>query len=652
MPNKNKRNAPAGVPMGMVTRSDMIFKPETFRAEDNSVEFVLSTEEPARVFDWERFDIITEILAHDGVNTPKNGQVPLVNSHDRSSIDNILGSVRDIRAENGSVIGRLYFAADEASQRALQKVKDGHLDSGSVGYEQADSVWIDEKQSLLHNGRSYTGPVLLTRKWNLKEFSLVAVGADPNAKARAEEPETVILSREAVNETKEILPMEITENKPVEQPQLDVETIKREAVTAEKSRAAAIRTLCAKHNMTSIMDNLIDSGATIEVARDAVLEALSNKPATVSPATITMGNTEDEKFRAAAADGLMARAGIRVEKPAQGYEVFQTAGFKGIARECLRRAGVANAGLMTDTQVFEHVCRAGMMGSSDFGIILDASASKAMTKGVMSAQQAWRQVFSKGILPNLERASRVNIDDAPDMVATPEGQEIQHGVVGNNGEYIQAVTYARKITITRRALLADDVGVFNSLFAKFGARAANKIDEIAFGIITSNPNMRDGTALFVAAASRGTNLAGTPAVVSATSVDLGYQAIMKQTGSNGTKLGIVPRYLVVGPKNRVAAHILTTSMQDTTSTSNANGASNAFADLIAITTPHFGNEWLMAADANMADTIEVAFLDGKETPTIYSVDNQGDILGKSWVAYLDVGASALDFRGMFKNAGA
>jgi len=164
--------------------------------------------------------------------------------------------------------------------------------------------------------------------------------------------------------------------------------------------------------------------------------------------------------------------------------------------------------------------------------------------------------------------------------------------------------------------------------------------------------MGDGSALFLDTSARGKNLATTDAVVSATSVDVGYQRMMAQTiGTDGIKLGIVPRFLLVGPKNRVAGHILTTSMQDTTLTSNANGASNAFSDLQTIATPHLGIDWYMAASPMANDTVEVAFLDGKETPTITTLDNQGDILGRTFLAYLDIGASAIGYQGLFKNTG-
>jgi hypothetical protein len=306
---------------------------------------------------------------------------------------------------------------------------------------------------------------------------------------------------------------------------------------------------------------------------------------------------------------------------------------------------------MSDTEVLEMAMRSGMMGTSDFSYILDQSANKSISKGFESAQQSWRAWANKGSLPNLESARRVNLDDAPELLEVDEGGEIQHGTIGDKGEPIQLATLARKIRITRRALLADDLNLFSRLFAKFGARAGNMIDAVAYGVLTTNGNMADGSALFLDTSDRGNNLATTAAVVSATSVDVGYQRMMAQTASNGTKLGIVPRFLLVGPKNRVAAHILTTSMQDTTLTSNANGASNAFSDLQAIATPHLTTAWYLAADPNMADTVEVAFLDGKETPTVYAVENDGDILGRTFVAYFDIGASAIGYQGLFKNAG-
>lgn len=655
-----ERKAPAGIPQGLTVRRAVSYQPSTLREADRSVEFVLATEAPARVWSWERGDVITEVLIASGVQLPSNKQVPLQDSHNRGTIKDTLGSVREIRVENDEVVGRLYFARSPEAVDAFEKIRDGHLDSGSVGYN-ASGIWIARDQEITHEGKTYKGPMQLTTKWALGEYSVTAIAADPNAKARSEvevptelENDGIVSQAKAVNENiKENEAMDPVTTNIVEQPKVDTEAIKRAAVDAERARVSAINELCTKHNLGDITKGLIDSDTTVERAQTIVLEKIAERQAApIATATnITMGLTDTEKFRAAATDGLLIRSGVGVSNPVAGAQELSKLTFKTLARECLRRSGRNDVYTMSDVEAIELALRTGTMGTSDFSYILEQTGAKSISKGFASARQTWNMWANKGSLPNLESARRVNLDDAPELLEVDEGEEIKHGTIGDKGETIQLSTLARKIRITRRALLADDLNLFSRLFQKFGARAGLMIDAVAYGILNTNGNMADGAALFLDTAARGQNLATTAAVVSATSVDVGYQRMMAQKASGGSVLGVVPRYLLVGPKNRVNAHILTASMQDTTANSNANGNTNAFSDLIAIPTPHITTSWYLAADPSTADTVEVAFLDGKETPTVYSVENNGDILGKTFVAYFDVGASAIGYQGLFKNTG-
>jgi hypothetical protein len=443
-----------------------------------------------------------------------------------------------------------------------------------------------------------------------------------------------------------------------EQPQIDTEAVRAEAIKAEQERAGKITELCQKHDLANLVPELIRSGASIEQVQSTILSKLEARTEPVQRAeapTITMQSDEKEKFRNAAADGLLLRAGIGIQKPVDGANEFRKMTFKSLARECIRRGG-KNPDRMSDTEVLEMACRAGTMAYDDFSHILDQSTLKSVSVGFNMARQTWRMWTRKGNLPNLESAKRVNLEDAPDMAANPEGAEITQGIIGDKGESIQLTTYARKLRLTRRALLADDLSLFQTIFTKFGARAGNLIDEIAYGIIENNGDLSDGEAIFKTTADRGANLVTGAAVVSSSTVDAAYQAIMNQEGSNGSKLGIVPRYLLVGPKNRVAASILTASMagfSGTTYVAGTDGSmANPFGDIEPIVTPHLSTAFYLVADPNMADTVEVAFLDGRETPTIYSVDNDSDILGRTFVGYFDVGAAAIDYRGMHKHNGA
>ena len=118
-------------PKNFVTRAQILYTPQSFREADDSVEFTLSTERPALIFDHTRWCLVNEIIISDGVIIPDNKQIPLIDSHDRGTVKNILGSVRDFKIEDDKVVGRLYFSKSKDAQEALLKIREGHLDSGS-----------------------------------------------------------------------------------------------------------------------------------------------------------------------------------------------------------------------------------------------------------------------------------------------------------------------------------------------------------------------------------------------------------------------------------------------------------------------------------------------------------------------------------------
>ena len=57
----------------------------------------------------------------------------------------------------------------------------------------------------------------------------------------------------------------------------------------------------------------------------------------------------------------------------------------------------------------------------------------------------------------------------------------------------------------------------------------------------------------------------------------------------------------------------------------------------------------MAGDPNIVDTIVVAFLMGKQEPTIERFNAGPDVMGIIFRVFIDVGCKSLDHRGMQKN---
>lgn len=159
--------------------------PNTFDEETKSIEGVLSTENPVNTWDWKRYEMVDEILLADSFEYPN--QIPLLDSHNRASVKDQLGSVRNIRSENGKLVGRLYFSDTEDVRQTMTKVREGHLTDLSIGFI-PHSLYVPEGETYTHtDGRSFKGPVNISKRTELKECSLTPIGADSFAKLRSQD---------------------------------------------------------------------------------------------------------------------------------------------------------------------------------------------------------------------------------------------------------------------------------------------------------------------------------------------------------------------------------------------------------------------------------------------------------------------------------
>ena len=159
-----------------------------------SVEAVFATETPAAVFDPQRWAAIDEVLRMDGAEIPP--QMPMLETHSRWSLDSVLGSGRNLRSQGDELLGRLFFATDDArAESAWSKVRQGHVNAVSIGYSVEESTDIAPGQTREVAGKKYTAgkrTLRITTRWTPKEVSLVPIGADPRAKMRHEHrPENV-----------------------------------------------------------------------------------------------------------------------------------------------------------------------------------------------------------------------------------------------------------------------------------------------------------------------------------------------------------------------------------------------------------------------------------------------------------------------------
>ena len=165
---------------------------DSISVEGRTVETTISTETPVLMPDWERMEMIPEVLLTSGVEFPSNRQVPFLDSHNRNANSDQFGSVRSIRVDGNQVAGILHFSKKQAATDAFNDVVDGHATDVSAGYKVITREFVKHGESKVISGRSFDGPVNVVTKWRLREVSLTPIGADDQAKLRGLDPAAVL----------------------------------------------------------------------------------------------------------------------------------------------------------------------------------------------------------------------------------------------------------------------------------------------------------------------------------------------------------------------------------------------------------------------------------------------------------------------------
>jgi hypothetical protein len=684
----------------MITRSFRGYTPNTARDDDRSVEWLLSTEEPIDVFDWQRGDIIGEVLVSSGIEIPANGQVVLLDSHDRGSNQAVLGSCREIRVTPSGVVGRLYFSRKQRAVDAWNDVQDGHQTDGSVGYEPIEWQDVEAGQSYVvktaTGERAYQGPVRITRRWKLKEFSLPPIGADPAAKARAEvapQPSThsairaesktggtfamnpklyalLILRGLATGSTDEQALAFLAALPPADQDSIRAEAAKPEQktapapqvdvaarVAAESKRNAEIVELCRAANVVEIASSLF--GKTEAEVMAGIRAAIPTKPATP---VIVGGPTDKEKFRAAASHGMMARYGKAPQKPAAGFEDFVRMNPMRMAEECLRNAGV-NTRHMSSMEIAGAALGLSTRGAypiagttADFPLILANVAENMLMKGFSEATPIWNRIARIVNRSDFKLGYESAISNSPDIDLIDEAGEYKEAKFNEKQESGRVYPFGKRWTITRQMVVNDKIDAFLGTPEKFGAACPRKVDELLLNLLIANAALTDGTALF--AAARGNYTSGAGGALSGTTLSAAIAAMqdMKGFGEDTEYLNITPAIWLGPSALGFTARVELGSTGNTTASANSgvlNPNSGLGIDVIthARLSANSTTRWYLLANPQQYDTLAALFLDGVTTPMLETVD-QTDVDGRIFKVRFDCGAMVLSPLGMRMNDGA
>jgi hypothetical protein len=284
--------------------------------------------------------------------------------------------------------------------------------------------------------------------------------------------------------------------------------------------------------------------------------------------------------------------------------------------------------------------------TGDFGSALADVAHKAVLAGWENSGETYDQWTRKGSLPDFRTAHRVGLGAFPALPKVREGAEYTSATIGDRSAPITLAKYGQLFSITREAIINDDLGIFDNIPRAQGVAARRTIGDLVYAILTSNPGF-GGSALFAA----GRNNALTPSALDVASLDAARVAIQTQADDQGNALNTRSAFVLTpvaleGTARALIAAEYNGDVPEGNVPNPIQGMAKVVAD--ARLDVAGADKFFVVADPMMHDTIEVAYLDGNDTP--YLEEQSGfEVDGISYKIRIEAGVAPMDWRNMIRS---
>jgi hypothetical protein len=615
---------------------------------------------PMRVGGW-RHPVIIDLA---GLAIPSQAR-PIRFGHDPLSG---VGHTDAIRVEDGQLVASGIVSRDTpAAREVVASSRNGFPWQASVGAGVEEFEFVKESQQVMVNGRQYSGPLNVVRRASLGEISFVDLGADgatsASVAAHAQSSTGEPIVDEPTNNPQDESNTSSVPQAPVEptpppapEPSAGLEAIRAQQA-AETDRIAAVRRICGGR-LPAIESRAIREGWSEQRTE---LEVLRNQRPAVAAVHVADNSVTAEVLEAACC--LSAGLGdLNKESSHQALELAERRFRGGIGlQELLLEAAWANGYTgrnFRDSRsvlryAFGHTVEAAF-STIDIGGILSNVANKFLLEGFFSVERTWRNICAVRNVSDFKTVTSYRLVGKDQYELVAPGGELKHGTLGNETYTNRADTYGLMLSIDRRDIINDDLGAITTVPRKLGRGSGLKINDVFWSTFMNNGSFfTTGNKNFLTGGDTALSIDGL------TKAEVGF---MDLTDSEGKPIGVMPSIMLVPTALSATGSQLFKSMElrDTTSNTKfpvANPHQGKFRIEVSrylANTSYAGNSskaWYLLAEPNDLPTIEVAFLNGQEAPTIETADADFNVLGVQMRGYHDFGVALQDPRGAIKSKG-
>jgi hypothetical protein len=555
---------------------------------------------------WSREPVVIDMA---GMQLPAT--VPVVLGHDYT-LGSILGQGRPFIEAGQLIVEGEILAQNPNAEQVAALAAAGYQFQASVGADVRRHQKIDAEGVTQVNGAAHVGPVRIVKASALREVSFVTLGADAaTSVAIAAEADEEFSMADNANQT------------PTEEPVVAaVEATASVAVETkpEVDYAEVIATLTKKVEQMEKLNATRDERPAAPAIH--MVQPTARTPEVIEAAFALQGGLPNVEKQY---DAKTLEAAAKIQRTTSLGEVLLSAAEEG-GYTGSRRISAAT---------LRPILAAAWATHSISGI-LSSTVNKFLLAGFNGVESSWRSMSAVRSVNDFKAITSYRLNGGFKFEKVANGGELKNAGASDESRTISADTYGIMTSVTRTDLINDDLGALTAVPQRIGRGGALKLNDVFWA------SFQDDSAFFTT--GRG-NKKATAGALSLANLKAIATMFRKLKDPDGNPVAVEPRVLLVPADIELAAaEIMGSSLL--VGGSSAAPDRNVLAGRYQVVSTSYltsaEDYYLLASPADLP-VMEVAFLNGVQSPIVETAEADFNTLGVQMRGYFDFGVAKAEY---------
>lgn len=556
---------------------------------------------------WSREPVVIDMA---GMQLPAT--VPVVLGHDYT-LGSILGQGRPFVEAGQLIVEGEILAQNANADQVAALAAAGYQFQASVGADVRRHQKIDAEGVTTVNGTAHIGPVRVVKASSLREVSFVTLGADSQT--------SVAIAAEADEESSMA---DNANDKPIEEP------VTAAAVEATASVAVEPKPEVDHASVIAALTDKVNNMEKLIATRD-------ERPA--APAVHVVANVAPTAEVIEASFAL--QGGLPNVEKTYKPEVLEAAhkARRDISLgEVLVQAAAAN-GYDGPRRINASTLRpilAAAWATHSISGILSSTVNKFLLAGFNGVESSWRSISAVRSVNDFKALTSYRLNGGMKFEKVANGGELKNAAVSDESRTISADTYGIMTSVTRTDMINDDLGALTAVPQRIGRGGALKLNDVFWA------SFQDDSTFFTTARGNKKTTAGALSLSNLKAIATMFR---KLKDPDGNPVAVDPRILLVPADIELAAAEIMGSSLLVGGSSAAPDRNVLAGRYQVVSTSYLSSAedyYLLASPADMP-VMEVAFLNGVQSPVVETAEADFNVLGVQMRGYFDFGVAKAEY---------